>query len=653
MPAALVFAGTFVWGVLSWSGFHNDQFMHLAWADQVRLGELPLRDFAEPGMPLTYLSSLAARWVVGPPLAAEVVLSVAGLSLGAVLSFLLAARASGSRALGAAAAALQVLLAPRLYAYPKILLHLWALWAGWRYADRPSRGRLAGLAACTAVAFLFRHDHGLFIGVASLVLLAAVHWPRERGLLGRRILEFGGATCLLLLPFLVYVQLSAGLVTYVEQGLRFNQGERTTRRLNHWPPFTLAPPEVTPPRVTVRWAEEVPDDQRDESAARHGLTGGERVSGRTWRYDLTDASQASVLALLADSAVEDTGGIDRTRSVARDASASLLTGWSRGAARAGWETVAGLLRPENAQAWLFRVFMLMPVVAAVVLLVAVSAGAHAPAAADRAFVIMAVSLGAMTASAFLRDPLSARLADACAVPIVLGAWLTGRLWRGASRALARRAPAAGLRLAGAAVMLTILAGSGLTTLAALEVGDLSRALSQMDVPAGPRAMARHARDQVRLLRREPAIDAWEASGDERATLKRLTRYARECTRPSDRLLVTWFEPEVYFYAERGFAAGLAFFSPGFFTGPADRDLAVTRWERQRVPIVIDEVRRHDQFFATESPHLDAYLRAHYREAARFPDEHGMSLRVLVDDRVPPTGTDPALSLPCFSSPENP
>ena len=320
MPAALVFAGTFVWGVLSWSGFHNDQFMHLAWADQVRLGELPLRDFAEPGMPLTYLSSLAARWVVGPPLAAEVVLSVAGLSLGAVLSFLLAARASGSRSLGVGAAALQVLLAPRLYSYPKILLHLWALWAGWRYADRPSRGRLAGLAVCAGVAFLFRHDHGLLIGVAFLVLLAAVHWPRERGLLGRRVLEFGGATCLLLLPFLAYVQVSVGLATYVEQGLRFNQGERTTSRLDHWPPFTLAPPEVTLPRVTVRWAEGVPDDRRDETAARHGLIGGERVSGRTWRYDLTDASQARVLALLADPAVEDTGGIDRTRSVALDAS---------------------------------------------------------------------------------------------------------------------------------------------------------------------------------------------------------------------------------------------------------------------------------------------------------------------------------------------
>jgi len=46
VPAALVFAGTFVWGVLSWSGFHNDQFMHLAWADQVRLGELPFQETA-------------------------------------------------------------------------------------------------------------------------------------------------------------------------------------------------------------------------------------------------------------------------------------------------------------------------------------------------------------------------------------------------------------------------------------------------------------------------------------------------------------------------------------------------------------------------------------------------------------------------------
>jgi hypothetical protein len=31
----------------------NDHYMHLAWAQQLLFGELPGRDFVDPGMPLT------------------------------------------------------------------------------------------------------------------------------------------------------------------------------------------------------------------------------------------------------------------------------------------------------------------------------------------------------------------------------------------------------------------------------------------------------------------------------------------------------------------------------------------------------------------------------------------------------------------------
>ena len=46
---------TAAWRVLTFSGFQNDHYVHLARAQQVILGELPIRDFVDPGMPAMYV----------------------------------------------------------------------------------------------------------------------------------------------------------------------------------------------------------------------------------------------------------------------------------------------------------------------------------------------------------------------------------------------------------------------------------------------------------------------------------------------------------------------------------------------------------------------------------------------------------------------
>jgi hypothetical protein len=55
-------------------GFSNDHFQYLAAAQQMRLGEWPTRDFADPGMPLMYAASAAAQVVFGRSLFAEAML---------------------------------------------------------------------------------------------------------------------------------------------------------------------------------------------------------------------------------------------------------------------------------------------------------------------------------------------------------------------------------------------------------------------------------------------------------------------------------------------------------------------------------------------------------------------------------------------------
>ena len=65
------------------------------------------------------------------------------------------------------------------------------------------------------------------------------------------------------------------------------------------------------PVITIRWAESL--DAQARGAAEAGLNIRPRtfVEGRTWQYDLLDASRASLRTLVNHPAVEDTGGFDR------------------------------------------------------------------------------------------------------------------------------------------------------------------------------------------------------------------------------------------------------------------------------------------------------------------------------------------------------
>jgi hypothetical protein len=190
------------------------------------------------------------------------------------------------------------------------------------------------------------------------------------------------------------------------------------------------------------------------------------------------------------------------------------------------------------------------------------------------------------------------------------------------------------------------AAAGATLLSAAELGSLNRALEESRIAAGPRVMAREARQTISHLNAQPPIDGWLASGDQQRELKQLTRYVRDCTRPDDRLLVTWFAPEVYFYSERRFAAGLAFFYQGFFVSQAGEDAALARLRSQRVPIALAEISTYEQFFVRDHPRLAAYLEEHYVVAGEVTAPEG-SYRVFVDRRAAPLRTSSPWSLPCF------
>ncbi|MDA1183146.1 MAG: hypothetical protein O2930_00705 [Acidobacteria bacterium] len=68
---------------------------------------------------------------------------------------------------------------------------------------------------------------------------------------------------------------------------------------------------IIPPRVTVRWQDDVSAGERAELEGRYRLESGRFIEGTTWRYELFDRSRENVRAIVTDPAVDDTGYIDR------------------------------------------------------------------------------------------------------------------------------------------------------------------------------------------------------------------------------------------------------------------------------------------------------------------------------------------------------
>jgi hypothetical protein len=123
-------------------------------------------------------------------------------------------------------------------------------------------------------------------------------------------------------------------------------------------------------------------------------------------------------------------------------------------------------------------------------------------------------------------------------------------------------------------------------------------------------------------------------------------YVKRCTRPSDRLLIADFLPEVYYFARRRFAAGQMVFFGGFYTTENEQREALDRWRRQVVPIAFTQpAPRFDDEFVSDYPLLAEYLRSRYHKVGTLSVERGAVIDVWVDGtqtRAP----DPETGLPC-------
>ena len=236
--ALIVFALVASLRFLSLTGFPDDHYVHLAGAQQMLHGEWPSRDFVDLGAPLTYAISAAAQGIFGQRQLTEALLMACAFGLGAVLTLRAGMVLTGSVILGVAAALLELLVYPRTYSYPKMVLYAAAALAFLWYSARPSVARIVGLAALAACAALVRHDHGLYIGLASVVAVALSPVLSDRPSTSTPLMAAGVSVAILaaaafvfMLPYFVYLQTVDGIIAHLQRGAAFAALEVPRQRL--------------------------------------------------------------------------------------------------------------------------------------------------------------------------------------------------------------------------------------------------------------------------------------------------------------------------------------------------------------------------------------------------------------------------------------
>ena len=190
------------------------------------------------------------RLLLGRELWVELLLVSTAFAVGAAFTLAAAARLSGSIALALMVTLLEIGLNPRSFGYPKLLLYAIAAWAFVAATRQMTWRRAVLLAALTVVAFLFRHDHGLYIGGGSFVAVLLGSTGEGRQMVLRRSAIFAAAILLFVLPWAIFVQYQVGLIDYFRPALEFSRNEAEGTVLRSLPRLDFS---GTPVAAQVNW----------------------------------------------------------------------------------------------------------------------------------------------------------------------------------------------------------------------------------------------------------------------------------------------------------------------------------------------------------------------------------------------------------------
>ncbi|MBI4886836.1 MAG: hypothetical protein HY824_07065 [Acidobacteria bacterium] len=645
--AVAVFAATFAIRFATLPEMRGDDHWPLWTAATFLKGDRPFRDFADLGDPLYWGLSALAQWAVGYRVIGEVLLGSALTAAAFTLAFLLAYRATSSLVAAGGLTLLGSLITAEaeLYSYPKLFLYPLVAWLCWRYIDRPSRWRSAGLALGVAIAFLYRHDHGAYAGAGAAAAVLAAHVTAGPRRVLIEWLRLGGALVVLLLPFFVMVQRDEGVVSYFRERIRMaTQMEASSRRPVPFHVDASAPADwlrVLPPypaRVFVTWKPEVTGDRRAALERKYSLTGGRNTNagqrGTDWEYALVDTRTANIRAIVEDPAAGDTGLIDRTRF--RPAEESWIIDAQRAVPLFRLSIAPRYWHADNAAAALHYLSRAVPFALLLLLVVSWSrgyAGAFMPEASAKTFTTAVLAAVAFTA-------LVRRVGyfmDHTALATIAGACLVGH----ALHAHRQRAPWPVRLLSGATAAVFVL----VWVCGALTYARSTTSLKVMnDNWRG--LWWRRSVLQFQAYSVAPPIDTY--APHDRVGGTSLIRYVYECTTPDDRVWVMTDMFNFPYYTERRIVGHL-YWDAGFLSSPEHQRRTLAMVERDPVPIIISSGRTDPMEHFKQYPLVYDYVARRYTrryviQAARtgLPDFY-----VLADNRRTPSGTYGDFGLPCF------
>ena len=597
---------TIAYRYLSFTDFANDHFVHLSVAQQISMGDLPVRDFVERGLPLMPLISAAGQVLLGEGLRSELWVIAIAYGMAAALTYVVSLQVSGSATVAALGALLPVAVYPVSYSYPKLVAPALGLAAACWYCATPDTLRALLMAVAVAVAFLLRHDLGVFLGVSTIAMMLAYHGVSRPTLVS--VARVVAIAVLIVAPYLVWVEVFEGLGTYVRDGMVFSQ--REAQRANWWtpPPLTLdsSQPLVERfahgPVVNVRWQATASEASIADAETRHRLVRQSLNSPQSWTYEMRRWSSSDIERLVKDPLAADTQGIDRSAFTLQVSAPAGVTGWLVNVYGPG----AGMRVRANAAAALFYLVWLVPIAAAVVL--ARTWSTSTPT--TRALVAMSLVMQFAMNLTMLRDPIETRIRDVMVPVSLLIAWLGGLVWQATPaglgwRAMASMRPTVVRRVAVAVVLVMILAATA-------AVGDASTQIERTNIAHGIDGISLRLRTIRRVLS-PPDQRTGQLSSAYRTLVTSLAR----CTSPGSRLLTLTFAPEIFFYTHRGFAGGHVSFSPGYYTSDRDATMLLQRVSSEDVPFVILDSQTEGEMLG-DYPRIGSYVHTNYHEAWRVP-----------------------------------
>jgi hypothetical protein len=107
----------------------------------------------------------------------------------------------------------------------------------------------------------------------------------------------------------------------------------------------------------------------------------------------------------------------------------------------------------------------------------------------------------------------------------------------------------------------------------------------------------------------------------------LARYANECVPASKRLLVLWFAPQVYYYADRLMASRHLFYESGYEQLASEQQRTLEKIQRFAPPLVF-ATGQLDTFTRQAYPAIVDYIRREYETAGTVSDD-GEQYQVLL------------------------